>query len=64
MNAIKPEEANSTSIFKAFMLFSFVSRVQCPEIDLANAVYEATSARLFSFFSVVKSVHDTAWRFS
>lgn len=50
MNAVKPEEANSTSIFKAFMLFSFVSRVQCPEIDLANAVYEATSARLFSFF--------------
>lgn len=50
MNAIKPEEASSTSIFKALMPFSFVSRVQCPEIDLAHAVYEATSARL-GFFS-------------
>lgn len=49
MNTIKPEKANSTSIFQALMLFSFVSRVQCPEIDLAYKSYETTSARLFFF---------------
>lgn len=63
MSAIKPQEVNSTSMFKALILFSFVSRVQCPEIDLAHEVYEATSGTVF-FFSVVKSVQDTAWGFS
>lgn len=50
MNTIKPEEANYTSIFKPLMSFSFVYRLQCPEIDLAHAVYEATSARPIFFF--------------
>lgn len=54
VDIIKPVEASSTLIFKAFLPFSFVSRVLCPEIGLAHAAYEMTSARLF--FSMVKLI--------
>lgn len=54
VDIIKPVEASSTLIFKAFLPFSFVSRVLCPEIGLAHAAYVTTSARLF--FSMVKLI--------
>ena len=53
MDIIKQVEASSALIFEAFMPFSLVSGVQCPEIHLAHGQhYETTSARLF--FAVVK----------
>lgn len=62
VDIIKLVEASSTLIFKVLMPFSFVSRVVCPEIGLAHAAYDTTSARLF--FSMVKlSAQDTVWRF-